>query len=181
MQTKIKALAIALSLGGVFVGGVAVGKEMKATKYMAREELKWVDLGGGPKLGVLTGDKDKGPHLSLMRLPGGFESPWHSHSGDYEAVQIAGTSRHWVKGEDPAKAKRLGPGSYWSIPGGADHVSVCEKGADCTLLLIQKTKFDFVPAKDAKPATPPAKGAGATPATPATPAKPSAPPAKKTP
>ena len=178
MQTKIKALAFALAIGGVFVGGVAVGKEMKAAKFIAREELKWVDLGGGPKLGVLTGDKDKGPYMALMQYPGGLESAWHSHTGDYEAVQIGGTSRHWVKGEDGTKAKKMTPGSYWWMPGGVDHVSACEKGPDCTVLLIQKTKFDFVPAKDTKPATPPAKGAGATPATPATPAKPWAPPTK---
>ncbi len=166
MQTKIKALAIALSIGGVFIAGVAVGKETKQAKYIAREEVKWVDL-QGPKIGVLTGDKDKGPYVGLLQLPGGFESPWHSHTGDYEAVQIAGTSRHWTKGEDGMKAKKMTPGSYWTIPGGAEHVSVCDKGADCLLLLWQKTKFDFAPGKDAKPATKPA------------PAKPSAPPAKK--
>jgi hypothetical protein len=54
------------------------------------------------------------------------------------------------------------------IAGGVDHISACEKGSDCVMLLWQKTKFDFAPGKDAKGATP------------ATPAKPAA-PAKKTP
>lgn len=154
---KIKALAIALSIGGVFVAGVAVGKETKQAKYVSRDEVKFKDI-GGPKLGTLYGDADKGPFGGLLQLPGGFESPWHSHSGDYEAVQVSGTSKHWVKGEDGAKAKKLPPGSYWTMPGGMDHISACEKGADCVVFVWQKTKFDFVPGKDAaKPATPPKK------------------------
>jgi hypothetical protein len=41
------------------------------------------------------------------------------------------------------------------MPGGLDHVSACEKGTDCVVFVWQKTKFDFVPGKDAaKPATP---------------------------
>lgn len=151
---KIKALAIALCIGGVFVAGVAVGKETKQAKYIARDEIKFKDL-QGPKLGVITGDSDKGPYSGLLQIPGGFESPWHSHTGSYEAVMVSGTSKHWVKGEDGAKAKKLPPGSYWTMPGGVDHISACEKGPDCVMFIWQSTKFDFVPGKDAaKPADP---------------------------
>jgi quercetin dioxygenase-like cupin family protein len=139
------------------------------SKYIAREEVKFNELQpGGPKLGALTGDPTKGPYVGLLQLTAGFVSPMHSHSGDYEAVQISGTSRHWTKDESEAKAKKMTPGSYWMIAGGVDHISACEKGSDCVMLLWQKTKFDFAPGKDAKGATP------------ATPAKPAA-PAKKTP
>jgi quercetin dioxygenase-like cupin family protein len=172
MQTKLKALAIALSLCGVFVAGVAVGKgDAKQAKFISRDEVKVAELAPGFKVGLVTGDKDKGPHVSMIQLAAGFESPWHSHTGDYEAIQVSGTSKHWFKGEDSAKAKKLTPGSYWTIPGGVDHVSACEKGADCVMIVWQKTKFDSIPGKDAaKPAMP---------ATPATPAKPAAPAAPK--
>lgn len=175
---KITKLVIGVSLlGGVFIGGVAVGKATKEPKFIAKEELKWEDL-GGPKIAAITGDTKKGPYLGLLSLPGGaggFTSPLHSHSGDYEAVQITGTSTHWIKGEDGTKAKKMTPGSYWSFPGKVEHVSQCEKGAECLVLVMQKTKFDFVPGKedkkpaDAKPAD--KKPADAKPADPKPPAK----------
>jgi hypothetical protein len=145
---KILGLAIATTvIGGVFVAGVAVGKAGKEPKFITRDELKWDDV-GGPKLATVTGDSKKGPYIGLMQLPGGFTSPWHGHSGDYEAIQIEGTSTHWVRGEDGTKAKKMTPGSYWSMPGKLEHISQCEKGKDCLVLLLQKTKFDFIPGKE---------------------------------
>ena len=111
---------------------------------------------------------------ALMQLPAGFESPWHSHSGDYESIQLQGTSRHWMKGEDGAKAKKMTHGSYWWMPGNIDHISACDKGSDCLVALIQKTRFDYAPGKDvAAPGKPPTptKTSATEP-----PAKPSAPP-----
>ena len=132
-------LAIA---GGAFIGGVAVGKGKEAVKFVAREEVKMDDL-GGPKLGTLYGDYKKGPYGGLMQLPAGFTSPIHIHSGDYEAVQIEGTSSHWLKGEDGSKAKKMTPGSYWTMPGKLEHYSACAAGKDCVLFVWQKGKFDF--------------------------------------
>jgi hypothetical protein len=84
----------------------------------------------------------------------------HSHTGTYEAVQISGTSSHWLKGEDGTKAKKMTPGSYWTVTGKADHISSCAPGADCVMFIFQKTKFDFVPGKEAKPAAGAGSGAG---------------------
>ncbi len=155
MSKKVLKLSVVMSslvLGGFFAG-VAVGKTSKAPTFTAKEELQWVDL-GGPKLAGLSGNPQKGPYIGLLQLPGGsagFTSPWHSHSGDYEAVQITGTSTHWVKGEDGTKAKKMTPGSYWTMPGKVDHISQCEKGAECLVLVMQKKKFDFLPGKEDKP------------------------------
>jgi hypothetical protein len=148
---KIAVLTVVSSMvAAAFVAGVAVGKgEAPAkAKFTAAEEVKWDDLGGGPKLGVLTGDTKKGPYGALMKLPAGWTSPAHSHTGTYEAVEISGTSSHWLKGEDGTKAKKMTPGSYWTITGKAEHISSCAPGADCVFFVWQKTKFDFVPAKD---------------------------------
>ncbi len=151
-MNKLLKVSIAASIvGGVFLAGVAIGKTAKDAKFLARDEVKWDDV-GGPKMGALTGDYKKGAHMGLLQIPQGFTSPMHSHSGDYEAVQIEGTSTHWFKGEDGKAAKKMTPGSYWTIPGKVDHISQCEKGKDCVILVIQKSKFDFTPAKEDKPA-----------------------------
>lgn len=163
-MNKLAAMTVVTSMmAGAFFAGVAVGKGEPApkAKFVANEEVKWDDLGGGPKLGLLTGDLGKGPYGALMRLPAGFTWPMHSHTGAYEAVEISGTSSHWLEGEDGTKAKKMTPGSYWTIAGKAEHVSACAAGADCVFFVWQKTKFDFVPSKDGATAstTPPAKAA----------------------
>lgn len=150
-MTKIARMSVVATLvTGAFVAGVAVGKSDPApkVKFVANEEVKWDDLGGGPKFALLTGDYQKGPYGALMRLPAGFTSPLHSHTGTYEAVEISGTSSHWLKGEDGKKAKKMTPGSYWTINGKVEHVSACAAGTDCVFFVWQKTKYDFVQSKE---------------------------------
>jgi hypothetical protein len=157
-------------VGAAFIAGVAVGKTTVQPKFIAAEELKWDDV-GGPKLATLTGDYKKGPYGALMKLPNGFTSPMHTHTGAYEAIEIQGTSSHWLKGEDGTKAKKMTPGSYWSMPGKVEHVSSCAPGQDCIFYVWQKAKFDFVLAKDDKAAgSATAKAAGSAAATPKAPA-----------
>jgi hypothetical protein len=168
-------------VGAAFIAGVAVGKTTVQPKFIAAEELKWDDV-GGPKLATVTGDYKKGPYGALMKLPSGFTSPMHSHTGAYEAIEIQGTSSHWLKGEDGTKAKKMTPGSYWSMPGKVEHVSSCATGQDCIFYVWQKAKFDFMPAKEDKAAAapaakvPPPAAAGSAAKAPATPP---AAPAKK--
>ena len=188
MKKTTLALTIAFA-GGAFLAGVAVGKTpAKTATYTAHEEMKWDDL-GGPKMANITGDYKKGPYGGLFKIPAGFTSPMHTHSGDYEAIQIMGTSTHWGEGEDGKAAKKMTPGSHWKVPAKMPHISACAPGADCVLYIWQKTKFDYKEAAPkagsaatpAKPADPKA-GSAATPATPAKPADPkagSAAPAKK--
>jgi quercetin dioxygenase-like cupin family protein len=170
---KLAITTVGMSLlAGAFLAGVAVGKDAAPkAKFIAAEEVKWDDV-GGPKLGTLTGDYKKGPYVALMKLPAGFTSPEHTHSSTYEAVEISGTSSHWLKGEDGTKAKKMTPGSYWTITGKAEHISSCAPGADCVFVVWQKSKFDVALGKDeaakmaagsaATKADPKAAGSGVT-------------------
>ena len=162
----MKKIAIAAVFGSMigtaFVAGIAVGKTPPPQpKFTAVEEVKWDDV-GGPKLAQLTGDYKKGPYTGLLKIPAGFTSPRHAHTGAYEAVEIQGTTSHWLKGEDGTKAKKMTPGSYWMMPAKLEHVTACAAGTDCILYLSQKLKFDMLPAKeDKKPAGSAAAGSAA--------------------
>ena len=170
MKTIGKIAIVAAIAAGGFVAGFAVGApSSKKPIYTAFETVTWDDL-KGPKMANLSGNYKKGSYIGLLKIPAGFTSPLHTHAGAYEAVQIMGTSTHWLDGEDGSAATKMTPGSYWFMPAKAKHVSSCAAGTDCVMLLIQKTKFDF------KEATP---KAGATPASP--PATKTPPPATKTP
>ena len=139
-------------ISGAFFAGMAVGKGAADVKFMPVSEMKWDDL-NGPKMANITGDYKKGPYSGLLKLPAGFTSPLHKHTGDYEAILVEGSMKHWLKGEDGSKAAKLDPGSYWTMPGKLDHVSACAPGKDCVIYVWQKTKFDFI-------ASEPAAGAG---------------------
>jgi quercetin dioxygenase-like cupin family protein len=76
------------------------------------------------QIAVLRGDPVTGPSSMLLRMaktPGAQ----HYHTASYDLVLIEGRMKHWAKGESPADAKELGPGSYWHQPGGAAHGDAC--------------------------------------------------------
>ena len=167
---KTTLLVTTMVAGGAFLAGVAVGKTPpKTATFTAHEEMKWDDL-GGPKMASISGDYKKGAYSGLLKIPAGFTSPMHSHTGEYEAIQILGTSTHWGEGEDGKAAKKMTPGSHWKMPGKLPHISACAPGADCVIYIWQKAKFDY---KE----TAPKAGSAAAPAKPA--AGSAAAPAKK--
>jgi uncharacterized RmlC-like cupin family protein len=158
---------------GSFVAGFAVGGPSKKPTFKAFSEMTFEDM-GGLKLATITGNPKKGTYVGLLQVPAGFKSPMHMHSGTYEAVEIKGTSSHWSVGEDGSAAPKMVPGSYWTVPAKAPHVSSCEKGEDCLILIWQKSKFDVtqlgddgkkLPKTATAPVTPATGTAATTPAT----------------
>jgi len=142
--------AFALIVGGAFVAGVAVGKTTKDPKFITKSDAKWDELApGGPKIANLAGDYKKGAYIALVTLPSGSTQPLQAYSSDVEAVQITGTTGHWLKGEDSSKARKMPPGSYWLMPAKQEHVSTCDKGTECLMVMFQKTKREIVPAAGA--------------------------------
>jgi beta-alanine degradation protein BauB len=117
----------------------ALGADGSSTA-VPKAAVKFSDL-GGPALGTLWGDSNKGPHGSLLRLPAGFVSPEHTHSGTYEAVVISGVVTNAEKG---APEVPLEAGSFYRQSGKTKHVTRCISKDDCTLYVTQMTGFDFL-------------------------------------
>lgn len=165
-------LLVTTIAAGAFVAGFAVGGPSKKPTFKTFGEMTFEDM-GGLQLATITGNAKKGTYVGLLKVPAGFTSPMHMHSGTYEAVEIKGTSSHWSVGEDGSAAPKMVPGSYWTVPAKAPHVSSCEKGEECLILIWQKSKFDFTQLGDdgkklPKVATPPAgTGTASAPVTPA--------------
>ena len=94
-------------------------------------------------MAVLWGDPLKDVDTGfLIRFPPGATSPPHLHSADYWGVTISGTMRHWTVGESEADAKALPAGSYQMLPARVPHVSKCDPGAECVVLMHMNAKFD---------------------------------------
>ena len=112
--------------------------------YAMFDSLKWETPMGpeGPAFAFVEGDmKKKGPAAVFMKFPGGFDSGWHTHDGDYSAVAVKGTMTHQVQG---GTEKTLTPGSYWTQPGKANHRNTCvQAGGACVIYATLPKGFSF--------------------------------------
>ena len=95
------------------------------------------ELLAGPAYGNLS----KGPHGTFIRMPAGFVSPVHIHTGAYWGVVISGVAANGVPG---AADVPLPPGSYWYQKGGEAHVTKCLATHECLFFISQDTPFDYV-------------------------------------
>ncbi|MBS1555028.1 MAG: DUF4437 domain-containing protein [Bacteroidetes bacterium] len=111
-------------------------------------ELKWYDagLGFGIQVSPVYGNLQKGEHSTYVKFPAGTTLPMHTHTDDYYGVVISGNLRHPIKGQ-PETNVSLPPGSHWSMPANVEHVTECEPGVECIVMLTQKKPFDFKPTK----------------------------------
>jgi anti-sigma factor ChrR (cupin superfamily) len=121
--------------------------QQKDIVTLAPSELRWEPQAPNLPMQVapLWGDRDKGAHGLLIKLPGGFVSPLHAHTAAYYMVVISGTMIH----QDESGAgtdKELPSGSYVMQPGKGMHIDRCKAGADCLLFEYQDQKIDIIPA-----------------------------------
>ena len=153
-MTRNKLLYAGVTLGltvGAFVVGTAVAKgPAKTLELSALKDANWTPLmkeGPLPAVAPIQGDGTKGAYEGYLKLAAGFESPPHSHTSDYWAVLVQGQMTHWAAdGGSEKDSKAIGVGGVTHMPGKLVHVSKCYPGADCVMVVMQKGKFDFIPA-----------------------------------
>jgi quercetin dioxygenase-like cupin family protein len=111
----------------------------------AASELKWVGAPDvkGVEQAVVWGDA-KGAHGSFAKFASGTETPLHTHTATGRSVVVSGTIVSAPEGQKP---KELGPGSYFSLPGGMKHTTTCKAGAECVIYSQWLGAFDFKPAE----------------------------------
>lgn len=91
--------------------------------------------------GPVYGNLGKGPHGTFIRMPAGFVSPVHNHTGAYWGIVISGVAANGVPG---AVDVSLPAGSYWYQKGGEAHITKCLTGHECLFFISQDTPFDYV-------------------------------------
>jgi hypothetical protein len=146
---KLFGAVVAVSM----VAGVSYAAGAKKSMMMAAGDMKFGPLAPDSPLQIspLWGDPSKGESGFMLKMPGGYDSGMHAHTGDYHAVLVSGTWIHTEEGQTEA-AKELPAGSYVMQAGKKMHNDVCKAGADCVLVIHMKVKADFIPGK-----APPAK------------------------
>lgn len=147
MKITTKTLFLAAALSVALSSALASGHEgrNRPSENVPAAALQYQPTGIGPlQAADAYGDKSTGEHSTFIKLPAGFVSPLHAHTGDYHAVVLTGVIVNVEPGE---KDVPLSAGSYWTQEGGKMHVTKCIGPTECTFFVGQSEKFDFILSK----------------------------------
>lgn len=114
-------------------------------RLMNSSDFEWQTTPEGVAFAALQGDRFSEAYQALVRLPAGTISPQHVKTANMFGVLLEGEMTHYASGDDPQTARRMGPGSYYSIAAGTAHISACVSETPCVADLYQDGAFDFLP------------------------------------
>lgn len=117
----MKIRAHLLSMVGAAVMTCSVGiaaAEEPVLVESAKADFK--EVVPGVKKKVLWGNHDAGPYGAFTKFEPGATNPLHSHSSDLRIVVLQGA---YIYKPRTGKERRVGAGSFLSVPGGDIHVS----------------------------------------------------------
>lgn len=114
-------------------------------RLLGANDFDWKKTPEGVAFAALEGDRFAEPYQALVRLPAGTVSPPHVKTANMFGMMLQGEMIHYSPDSDPKSARRMGPGSYYSISAGTAHVSACVSEEPCVAYLYQDGAFDFLP------------------------------------
>jgi uncharacterized protein DUF4437 len=138
-------LAVSM-IGSPLTAQTSAGLPRSRSLSVAADDLRWqLQTPNLPiMISELWGDRHAdGGFGELVRLPPGFDSGLHAHSGDFHGVLVKGAWIHEGPGGE-GRSTRLLPGSYVRQAGGEMHVDRCVSEEPCVLFLFQYTRADII-------------------------------------
>ncbi len=149
IQLKLLVVAAAFSATAMAIAASPDGVSGSPSVNIPVTELKYFDTGIHSENGIGTlqaapgyGDMTKGAHGTFVKMPAGFVSAIHTHTGEYWGVVISGVG---VNGAPGSKDVPLPAGSYWTQKGGERHITKCISSNECLFFISQSVKFDDIP------------------------------------
>jgi mannose-6-phosphate isomerase-like protein (cupin superfamily) len=135
-----------LAAAFVLTAAVLQAKDANTTgvMHMSSKTGKWSD---GPLPGVqmmpIRGDMATGPYAVFTKFAPGADHGWHSHTNDVSILVLSGA---YLFKDESGMEKRVGPGEYFTIPGGHKHWSGSDAKEGVLFFHEGTAKFDLVPA-----------------------------------
>ena len=108
-------------------------------------DFAWETTQEGVAFASLQGNRFAESYQALVKLPAGTVSPPHVKSANMYGVMLQGEMIHYAADNSPESARKMGSGSYYSIPKGMAHISACVSETPCIAYLYQDGAFDFLP------------------------------------
>lgn len=136
MKYGVRALLCLMLLSSV--GLAQFGSQMKSAP-LAQD--KFTSMPGIPAcmtLAPANGDPAKGSYVIVLKATAGCVAPWHWHSGDENAMFVAGRGKLETKDGPP---QPFNPGDYVYAPAKHPHKLTCVTA--CTLFLYSAQAFDI--------------------------------------
>lgn len=147
-MTRLTQAIVILAL--TFTHGAASAEPR--VEVVSREDVEFIPLNpargdASPRAGVLWGDiREDVPSGALITFADGFASPPHIHNITYRAVVIDGL----VHNDDPsAEPMWMKPGSFWTQPAGAPHITAVGPGGGTAFLEILSGPYLVEPTRNA--------------------------------
>jgi hypothetical protein len=145
--TPARFVAVASLLAFLVLSAAPASAQQEAQQIavITPAEAEWIEIAPGIAFGALFGQWQTEPHGKLVRFEPGVISGMHVHSRGYHAVVIAGTVVNPYEGEE--SPPEMGPGTYWSTPGGAVHATGCISEEPCLIYAHMNHLWDFEPSE----------------------------------
>lgn len=143
MKRTIPKLGTVIVFASMLFANVSIAADISVSVPVT--EMKYMEIGIGPiKVAPGYGDMSKGAHSDFVKIPGGFNSPPHTHTENYYGVVVSGVVSN---GQVNAHDIPLPPGSYWFQRGQETHVTKCLSSTECVFFVTQPGAFDFLMTK----------------------------------
>ena len=110
----VGAAAVACSLG------VAVAQSKKEPVFVESGKAEFKEVVPGVRKKILWGSHDVGPYGAFTKFDPGLTNPLHSHTNETRIVVLQGA---YIYKPLNGNERRVGAGSYISVPAGDVHVS----------------------------------------------------------
>jgi len=135
--------SVSASIAAILLAATNAGSD--PIQLLGADDFAWEATPEGVAFAALQGDRLTEPYQALVKLPAGTVSPPHIKTANMYGVMLQGEMVHYPSAADPDTARKMGPGSYYSIAAGTAHVSACVSATPCIAYLHQDGAFDFLP------------------------------------
>lgn len=132
-------IGVVVSGGGTLAGSFDANKET----VLPQDQVDFQNINPAIRMGAAWGDRGTGQHGTFGKFPANFTTPFHTHSGAYHGVVVAGTMTNPFEGE--TNPPKMAAGSYWYVPANAVHATACVSTEPCQFYFHAKSAFDFKP------------------------------------
>jgi len=140
MKMQAKLVSVVGAAVVVWSLGVAVAQSKKEPVFVESGKAEFKEVVPGVKKKILWGKDDVGPYGSFTKFDPGLTNPLHTHTHEVRIVVLQGA---YIYKPQNGNERRVGAGSYISIPGGNVHVSMADPKEGALFYEESPGKFDL--------------------------------------